>query len=210
MRRRCDAKRDVSRLRLRQIRAGEWRVPFFSRLGRDGRALFALTATDAGAFVAPGETPTPLSRKTLPHPSPAWIPLSPRGPQCSHISDRRADPSPACWGRWRHRASKDPRLSTGYGAGWGVARCYDARRLARTSPRTCGPSALLSTPHPPPSATPSPLREEGDARRPLAGSPSAPHRRSRRRRKSLKISRAALCPGAPLTPPPGWVEAPHI
>ncbi|MGO8842843.1 MAG: hypothetical protein ACLQF1_17440, partial [Methyloceanibacter sp.] len=31
-------------------------------------------------------------------------------------------PSPACWGRWRERASKDARLSTGYGAGWGVAR----------------------------------------------------------------------------------------
>ncbi len=79
-------------------------------------------------------------------------------------------PSPACWGRWRHRASKDARLSTGYGAGWGVARCYDARRLARTLPRTCGPSALLSTPHPSPSATPSPLRGEGGARRPPAGS----------------------------------------
>jgi hypothetical protein len=42
--------------------------------------------------------------------------------------------------------------------GWGVARCYDARRLARTSPRTCGPSALLSAPHPSPSAIPSPSR----------------------------------------------------
>ena len=108
------------------------------------------------------------------------------------------------------RASKDARLSTGYGAGWGVARCIDARRLARTLPRTCGPSALLSTPHPSPSATPSPLRGEGGARRPPARSPSAPHRRNRRRRKSLKISRAALCPGAPVTPPPGWVDAPHI
>ncbi len=57
-----------------------------------------------------------------------------------------------------------------YGAGWGVARCNDARRLARTLPRTCGPSALLSTPHPSPSATPSPLRGEGGARRPPAGS----------------------------------------
>src|SRR5579863_4083367 len=35
-------------------------------------------------------------------------------------------------------------------------------------------------------------------------------RRSRPRRKSVRISRAALCPGAPLTPPPGWVPAPHM
>ena len=39
-------------------------------------------------------------------------------------------------------------------AGWGMARCYDAKRLARTLPQTSGPSALLSTPHPSPSATP--------------------------------------------------------
>jgi hypothetical protein len=31
----------------------------------------------------------------------------------------------------------------------------------------------------------------------------------RRRLKSRKISRAALCPGAPVTPPPGWLPAPH-
>ena len=36
------------------------------------------------------------------------------------------------------------------------------------------------------------------------------HRGHRRRRKSFSISRAALCPGAPVTPPPGWVEAPHM
>jgi hypothetical protein len=29
-------------------------------------------------------------------------------------------------------------------------------------------------------------------------------------RKSRIISRAALWPGAPVTPPPGWVEAPHM
>ena len=78
--------------------------------------------------------------------------------QCSHISDRRADPFPSLLGK------------VARSAGWGVARCYDARRLARTLPRTCGPSALLSTPHPSPSATPSPLRGEGGARRPPAGS----------------------------------------
>jgi len=33
---------------------------------------------------------------------------------------------------------------------------------------------------------------------------------SRPRLKSARISRAALCPGAPVTPPPGWVPAPHI
>ena len=32
----------------------------------------------------------------------------------------------------------------------------------------------------------------------------------RRERKSRIISRAALWPGAPVTPPPGWVEAPHM
>jgi hypothetical protein len=35
-------------------------------------------------------------------------------------------------------------------------------------------------------------------------------RRNRRRRKSPMISRAALCPGAPVTPPPGCVPAPHM
>jgi len=35
-------------------------------------------------------------------------------------------------------------------------------------------------------------------------------RRHARARKSRIISRAALWPGAPLTPPPGWVEAPHM
>ena len=84
--------------------------------------------------------------------------LPPSGLQCSHISGRRADPFPSLLGK------------VARSAGWGVARCYDARRLARTLPRTCGPSALLSTPHPSPSATPSPLRGEGGARRPPAGS----------------------------------------
>ena len=35
-------------------------------------------------------------------------------------------------------------------------------------------------------------------------------RRHRLARKSRIISRAALKPGAPVTPPPGWVEAPHM
>ena len=58
-------------------------------------------------------------------------------------------PSPACWGRWRHRASKDARLSTGCGAGWGMARCFGLSRIARPSPQTCIDSYLLSAPHPP-------------------------------------------------------------
>ena len=33
---------------------------------------------------------------------------------------------------------------------------------------------------------------------------------SRPRRKSARISRAALWPGAPVTPPPGWVPEPHM
>ena len=28
--------------------------------------------------------------------------------------------------------------------------------------------------------------------------------------KSFRISRAALAPGAPITPPPGWVPEPHM
>ena len=28
--------------------------------------------------------------------------------------------------------------------------------------------------------------------------------------KSFSISRAALAPGAPMTPPPGWVPEPHM
>ena len=28
--------------------------------------------------------------------------------------------------------------------------------------------------------------------------------------KSMRISRAALAPGAPMIPPPGWVPEPHI
>ena len=35
-------------------------------------------------------------------------------------------------------------------------------------------------------------------------------RRTRPRRKSAMISRAALWPGAPVTPPPGCVPAPHM
>ena len=34
--------------------------------------------------------------------------------------------------------------------------------------------------------------------------------RQRRRRQSRSTSRAALWPGAPVTPPPGWVPAPHM
>src|SRR3546814_10334221 len=29
------------------------------------------------------------------------------------------------------------------------------------------------------------------------------------RRSSFRMTRAALWPGTPVTPPPGWVEAPH-
>ncbi len=38
----------------------------------------------------------------------------------------------------------------------------------------------------------------------------APEPCQRLPRRSLMISCAALCPGAPLTPPPGWVPDPHI
>ena len=38
-----------------------------------------------------------------------------------------------CWGRWRHRASKDARLSTGYGAGrrCGLGLCREGRQQER-------------------------------------------------------------------------------
>ena len=37
----------------------------------------------------------------------------------------------------------------------------------------------------------------------------AGHLRSRSAFQSFRISRAALCPGIPDTPPPGWVDDPH-
>jgi hypothetical protein len=52
-------------------------------------------------------------------------------------------PSPACWGRWRGASD----------GAWPAATA--PKRLARTLPRTRSPSALLSTPRPSPSATPS-------------------------------------------------------
>ena len=53
-----------------------------------------------------------------------------------------------CWGRWRDRAAKDARLSTGYGAGWGVGRAATLDRIARASTRTFNEPSLLSAPHP--------------------------------------------------------------
>ena len=57
----------------------------------------------------------------------------------AHITLRGArTPSPAlCWGRWL----AEP-------AGWGVARCCEAGRLARPQERTFDDAFLLSTPHP--------------------------------------------------------------
>ena len=49
-----------------------------------------------------------------------------------------------------------------------------------------------------------------DMRASGAGAGSHATRRSRPRRKSARISRAALWPGAPVTPPPGCVPAPHM
>ena len=46
-------------------------------------------------------------------------------------------------------------------AGWGVARCYDARRLDQRYRELAVQRPASSTPHPSPSATPSPLRGEG-------------------------------------------------
>ena len=87
-------------------------------------------------------------------------PLVGYGIHTSQIAART--PSPARWGRWRHRASKDARLSTGYGAGWGVARCFDqsdcttvTANLRRSIPAFRTPSGLRP---------PSPLRGEGETR----------------------------------------------
>ena len=59
---------------------------------------------------------------------------------------------------FNHRVDPFPSLlgKVARSAGWGVVGCCGAKRLARSFPRTCSPSALLSTPHPSPSATPSP------------------------------------------------------
>src|SRR5208282_2449244 len=43
-------------------------------------------------------------------PSPLWATVFP------HLGKAARTPSPACWGKWRHRASKDARRSTGYRA----------------------------------------------------------------------------------------------
>jgi large subunit ribosomal protein L1 len=48
---------------------------------------------------------------------------------------RRAHPPQLCWGRWPE-------------AGWGVARCRDASRIARPSARTYTEASLPSAPHP--------------------------------------------------------------
>ena len=68
-------------------------------------------------------------------------PSSPAGAALrdAHITLRGArTPSPAlCWGRWL----AEP-------AGWGVARCCEAGRLARPRERTFDDAFLLSTPHP--------------------------------------------------------------
>ena len=81
-------------------------------------------------------------------------------------------PSPACWGRWRIGRRKTPvfRRAMAPDGVWPAAT--HARRLARTlAANLRSDAALLSTPHPSPSATPSPLRGgEGGARRPPAGS----------------------------------------
>ena len=70
---------------------------------------------------------------------------------------RCVHPVELCWGRWRHRAAKDARLSTGYGAGWGVAR----RRNCGSDCTTVTPSLQRDHPcfpHPiRPSGPPSPL-----------------------------------------------------
>src|SRR5271166_2906798 len=77
-----------------------------------------------------------------------------RGRPFRHLKSRaRTHPFPSLLlrsgGRWRHRASRDARLSAGYGAGWGVARCFDPSRIARPSSRTWNDPYLLSAPHPP-------------------------------------------------------------
>jgi len=43
----------------------------------------------------------------------------------------------------------------------------------------------------------------------LTGRRQAVDQRTRPRLKSRTISRAALCPGSPVTPPPGCAPAPH-
>ena len=53
-----------------------------------------------------------------------------------------------CWGRWRHRASKDARLSTGYGPDgvWAAASTSAGLHCRHREPSRSAP--LLSTPHP--------------------------------------------------------------
>ena len=53
-----------------------------------------------------------------------------------------------------------------------------------------------------------PAHNPPDIRSPNATAKRPPAGGYRNRRRI--ISRAALKPGAPVTPPPGWVEAPHM
>ena len=78
-----------------------------------------------------------------------------RGPTAfTHLKLRVRIPSPALLGK------------VARSAGWGMARCIDPSRIARTSARTCNDPYLLSTPHPA-------LRAAFPASRRRGGSPTA-------------------------------------
>ena len=119
------------------------------------------------------------------------------------------------WGLWRDlraaQGGRDPALQR--------HRAEGARR------RPGGPRRAL--PHP---VGPDPRRGPADRVLPLRPVPPAPGRDGLTRRttaaaaaacragqspaatsrsRSFRIARAALCPGAPVTSPPGWVPAPH-
>ena len=70
-----------------------------------------------------------------------------------------------CWGRWRHRAAKDARPSTGYGAGWGVVRCCNLGSDCTTVTLSlCRAIPAFRAPSGPPGHLPR-LRGEGGALR---------------------------------------------
>ena len=64
------------------------------------------------------------------------------------IVEGRAHPFPSLLGKVAPQGVERRPSSTGYGAGWGVARCFAASRIARPAPEAFSEPVLLSAPHP--------------------------------------------------------------
>ena len=81
-------------------------------------------------------------------------------------------------------------FTLGNGATWCCCLLQNQNLLSGLGQSRCGRQAIMSCPN-----------DDGVI---VAHAARCP------RPRSLKISRAAFAPGAAITPPPGWVEDPHI